>query len=171
MGWNKGDSRVTFFFCLFLSPLCQGVSLSMHSRSSRHQLCSDCKFGEAFSKFLSERYASGWGRQPGLICALYPCAEFMCTWDCAMCFQSILRHGILHGQVSAAKGAAADPPGFTADIPGFLLCWEKEESCPGRTRWKILWFDALDTNVRVNQWAEHWAMTCLMLFQFLVGIF
>lgn len=37
-------------------------------------------------------------RQPGLICALYPCVEFMCKWDCAMCLQSALGHGILHQQ-------------------------------------------------------------------------
>lgn len=35
-------------------------------------------------------------------------------------------------RVSAAKGAAADPSGFTAKIVGCLLCWEEEESCPGQ---------------------------------------
>lgn len=53
---------LSFSICLFLytsRPLGQSVSLSMHLYSSKHRLCSDGKFGEAFSKFLSERYANG----------------------------------------------------------------------------------------------------------------
>lgn len=70
-------------------------------------------------------------------------------------------------EVSTTKDAAADAFGLTAEIVRFLLCQQEEESWPSVTTVNSLWFDVLDTNLSVNQWAEHWTKTCLILLKFL----
>lgn len=62
-------------FLMLSSPLGSDPSPPMHVCSSKHLLCSGRTFGEAFSEFLSERYANGYDSQFGFARDLYSCGK------------------------------------------------------------------------------------------------
>jgi len=66
-------------FLMLSSPLGYDPSLPMHACSSKHLLCSGRTFGEAFSEFLSERYANGYDSQFGFVRDLYSCGKCIRT--------------------------------------------------------------------------------------------
>lgn len=144
--WGTPESP-SFSICLFLytsRPVGQSVSLSVHLYSSKCHLCSNRKFGEAFSKFLRERYAKGPDSWPGLVCDHYSRVKFVCTWDCAICFQSALGHGVFYrqGRRCAVRRRSFQQRKVLQLILlasllklRFLLCQEEEESWPSEASW------------------------------------